>query len=155
MRQALAIGIESCRLVLVQKLLQGFGLDPMSSLYYMAPVCLALNAVLLLPVEGFQVFEDAVELVGIPYLVLKCVALPDLAISRRFSSRETIRTRLSVARGLTWSCFLQRVPHLCAQHRLGFSDRQGIRTGSDARRRAQGCAFSLKRLLARRAVRVM
>ncbi|GJN90480.1 hypothetical protein Rhopal_003491-T1 [Rhodotorula paludigena] len=67
--QALAIGIESCRLVLVQKLLQGFGLDPMSSLYYMAPVCLALNAVLLLPVEGFQVFEDAVELVGIPYLV--------------------------------------------------------------------------------------
>lgn len=76
MRQALAIGIESCRLVLVQKLLQGFGLDPMSSLYYMAPVCLALNAVLLLPVEGFQVFEDAVELVGIPYLVFKCVIFP-------------------------------------------------------------------------------
>ncbi|GAA6053010.1 hypothetical protein JCM3770_002381 [Rhodotorula araucariae] len=66
--QALAIGIESCRLVLVQKLLQGFGLDPMASLYYMAPVCLAINAVLLLPVEGFQVFEDAVTLVGVPYL---------------------------------------------------------------------------------------
>ncbi|GAA5945818.1 hypothetical protein JCM3775_006789 [Rhodotorula graminis] len=66
--QALAICIESCRLVLVQKLLQGFGLDPIASLYYMAPVCLAINAVILLPVEGFQVFEDAVTLVGIPYL---------------------------------------------------------------------------------------
>lgn len=36
--QALAICIESCRLVLVQRLLQGFGLDPIASLYYMAPV---------------------------------------------------------------------------------------------------------------------
>lgn len=36
--QALAIAIESCRLVLVQRLLQGFGLDPIASLYYMAPV---------------------------------------------------------------------------------------------------------------------
>jgi len=69
--QALAICIESCRLVLVQKLLQGFGLDPIASLYYMAPVCLAINAVILLPVEGFQVFEDAVNLVGIPYLFFK------------------------------------------------------------------------------------
>lgn len=38
--QALAIGIESCRLVMVQIMLQGLGLDPLSSLYYMAPVCL-------------------------------------------------------------------------------------------------------------------
>ncbi|GAA5967634.1 hypothetical protein JCM8115_007010 [Rhodotorula mucilaginosa] len=66
--QALAICIESCRLVLVQRLLQGFGLDPIASLYYMAPVCLAVNAVILLPVEGFGVFADAMEKVGIPYL---------------------------------------------------------------------------------------
>ncbi|GAA5983659.1 hypothetical protein JCM10908_000372 [Rhodotorula pacifica] len=68
--QALAICIESCRLVLVQRLLQGFGLDPIASLYYMAPVCLAVNAVILLPVEGFGVFADAMEKVGIPYLFL-------------------------------------------------------------------------------------
>ncbi|GAA5820288.1 hypothetical protein JCM11251_005558 [Rhodosporidiobolus azoricus] len=66
--QLLAIGIESCRLVLVQMLLQGFGLDPISSLSYMAPVVLAANAIILLPVEGFGVFSDAIELVGIPYL---------------------------------------------------------------------------------------
>lgn len=52
----------------MQILLQGFGLDPISSLYYMAPVCLVVNSILLLPVEGFGVFSDAVELVGIPYL---------------------------------------------------------------------------------------
>ncbi|GAA5875873.1 hypothetical protein JCM3774_001108 [Rhodotorula dairenensis] len=68
--QALAICIESCRLVLVQRLLQGFGLDPIASLYYMAPVCLAVNAVILLPVEGLGVFADAMEKVGIPYLFL-------------------------------------------------------------------------------------
>lgn len=56
---------------MVQILLQGMGLDPLSSLYYFAPVCLAINSVILLPVEGFQVFADAVELVGIPTLFLK------------------------------------------------------------------------------------
>ncbi|KAM0791245.1 hypothetical protein ACM66B_005724 [Microbotryomycetes sp. NB124-2] len=66
--QLLAIGIESCRLVLVQILLQGFGLDPMSSLYYTAPVCLVVNALLLLPVEGTQVFYNAVYQVGLPTL---------------------------------------------------------------------------------------
>ncbi|CEQ39642.1 SPOSA6832_01203 [Sporobolomyces salmonicolor] len=85
--QALAIGIESCRLVLVQMLLQGMNMDPLSSvslpfilfsgtdeqsasrsLYYMAPVCLVVNSIILLPVEGFQVFRDAIDLVGIPTL---------------------------------------------------------------------------------------
>lgn len=84
--QALAICIESCRLVLVQKLLQGFGLDPIASLYYMAPVCLAINAVILLPVEGFQVFEDAVNLVGLPYLFFKCArGLSKISPHRVFS----------------------------------------------------------------------
>lgn len=36
--QALAIAIESCRLVLVQILLQGMGMNPLTSLYYFAPV---------------------------------------------------------------------------------------------------------------------
>jgi hypothetical protein len=47
------------------------GLDPLSSLYYFAPVCLVINSIILLPVEGFQVFADAVELVGIPTLFFK------------------------------------------------------------------------------------
>lgn len=55
-------------------LLQGFGLDPISSLSYMAPVVLAANAVILLPVEGFGVFADAIEKVGVPYLLFKCVS---------------------------------------------------------------------------------
>ncbi|KAI5476281.1 DUF250 domain membrane protein [Pseudohyphozyma bogoriensis] len=66
--QALAIAIESCRLVLVQILLQGMNMDPLTSLYYTAPVCLVVNASILLPVEGFQPFYDAVELVGLPTL---------------------------------------------------------------------------------------
>ncbi|SGY93875.1 BQ5605_C037g11615 [Microbotryum silenes-dioicae] len=67
--QALAIAIESCRLVLVQILLQGMGLDPLTSLYYFAPVCLVINSIILLPVEGFSVFSDAIEKVGIPMLL--------------------------------------------------------------------------------------
>ncbi|KAM0753176.1 TPT-domain-containing protein [Meredithblackwellia eburnea MCA 4105] len=66
--QALAIAIESTRLVLIQILLQGMGMNPLTSLYYFAPVCLAVNSIILLPVEGFQPFYDAVDLVGIPTL---------------------------------------------------------------------------------------
>ncbi|GAA5856805.1 hypothetical protein JCM8547_008852 [Rhodosporidiobolus lusitaniae] len=79
--QLLAIGIESFRLVLVQMLLQGFGLDPISSLSYMAPVVLAANAVILLPVEGFAVFSDAVDMVGIPYLLFNACLTFSLNLS--------------------------------------------------------------------------
>ncbi|GAA5984750.1 hypothetical protein JCM11641_002173 [Rhodosporidiobolus odoratus] len=79
--QLLAIGIESFRLVLVQMLLQGFGLDPISSLSYMAPVVLAANAVILLPVEGFVVFEDALNVVGVPYLLFNACLTFSLNLS--------------------------------------------------------------------------
>lgn len=91
--QLLAIGIESCRLVLIQILLQGWGMSPLVSLYCgcsarasqsaaislkfllfvatdFAPVCLAINSALLLPVEGVQPFYDAVQTIGIPTLAL-------------------------------------------------------------------------------------
>lgn len=68
--QALAIAIESCRLILIQILLQGMGMDPLTSLYYFAPVCLVFNSMILLPVEGLQPFTDAVHLVGLPTLFL-------------------------------------------------------------------------------------
>ena len=35
-----------------------------------APVCLVFNSMILLPVEGFQPFTDAVHLVGLPTLFL-------------------------------------------------------------------------------------
>ncbi|GAA5925223.1 uncharacterized protein JCM15063_004960 [Sporobolomyces koalae] len=82
--QILAIVIESCRLVLVQILLQGMGLDPLSSLYYFAPVCLAINAVILVPVEGLGVFADAVELVGLPTLLFNACATFALNLSSVF-----------------------------------------------------------------------
>lgn len=45
-------------------------MDPLTSLYYTAPVCLAINSILLLPIEGFAPFYDAVHLVGLPILFL-------------------------------------------------------------------------------------
>lgn len=45
-------------------------MDPLTSLYYFAPVCLVINSAVLLPIEGFQPFYDAVYLVGIPTLFL-------------------------------------------------------------------------------------
>ena len=88
--KALAIAIESCRLILIQILLQGMGMDPLTSLYCpfhrpslhllelrlnrcspdFAPVCLVFNSMILLPVEGLQPFTDAVHLVGLPTLFL-------------------------------------------------------------------------------------
>lgn len=43
---------ESLRLVLIQILLQGHSLDPLTSLHHYAPVCLVLNLVLIPLVEG-------------------------------------------------------------------------------------------------------
>ncbi|KAL7006547.1 hypothetical protein EMMF5_003968 [Cystobasidiomycetes sp. EMM_F5] len=50
--QALGIIFEAARLVAIQKLLHGLKMDPLVSLYYFAPVCAALNFVLLLTYEG-------------------------------------------------------------------------------------------------------
>ncbi|GAA6034026.1 hypothetical protein JCM8097_000655 [Rhodosporidiobolus ruineniae] len=79
--QLLAIVIESFRLVLVQRLLQGFGLDPISSLSYMAPVVLVANSIILLPVEGFEVFSQALETVGVPYLLFNACLTFSLNLS--------------------------------------------------------------------------
>jgi len=69
--QLLAILIESCRLVLIQILMQGMNMNPLVSLYYFAPVCLACNAILLLPIEGFAPFHKALEL-GVGTLLFNC-----------------------------------------------------------------------------------
>ncbi|SNX85040.1 related to triose phosphate/3-phosphoglycerate/phosphate translocator [Melanopsichium pennsylvanicum] len=54
--QVLAIGFESSRLVMIQVLLQGLKMDPLVSLYYFAPVCAAINALVLPFTEGLVPF---------------------------------------------------------------------------------------------------
>lgn len=56
--QVLAIAFESSRLVMVQVLLQGLKMDPLVSLHYFAPVCAAINFVLLIFWEGFEPFLE-------------------------------------------------------------------------------------------------
>lgn len=50
--QAIAIVVEATRLVLVQKLLSAYKLDPLCSLYYFAPTCAVFNACACLLFEG-------------------------------------------------------------------------------------------------------
>lgn len=56
--QVLAIAFESSRLVMIQVLLQGLKMDPLVSLHYFAPVCAAINFVLLIFWEGFEPFLE-------------------------------------------------------------------------------------------------
>ena len=56
--QVMAIAFESSRLVMVQVLLQGLKMDPLVSLHYFAPVCAAINFVLLICWEGFEPFLE-------------------------------------------------------------------------------------------------
>lgn len=60
--QVLAIAFESSRLVMVQVLLQGLKMDPLVSLYYFAPVCAAINFVLLIVTEGLEPFLELYRL---------------------------------------------------------------------------------------------
>jgi hypothetical protein len=43
-------------------LLQGFGMSPLVSLYYFAPIVLACNLLVILPIEGLEAFWLALEL---------------------------------------------------------------------------------------------
>lgn len=54
--QALGILFEAARLVSIQKLLHGMKMDPLVSLYYFAPVCATLNALLIPIYEGSAPF---------------------------------------------------------------------------------------------------
>ncbi|KAM0753710.1 TPT-domain-containing protein [Meredithblackwellia eburnea MCA 4105] len=62
--QTLGIMFEATRLVAIQKLLQGMRMDPLVSLYYYAPVCAALNSLLIPIFEGWAPFELVLERVG-------------------------------------------------------------------------------------------
>lgn len=62
--QSIAIVVESSRLTLIQILLQGIGMDPITSLYYYAPVCLFFNLLILFPLEGSAPFYAVFTTVG-------------------------------------------------------------------------------------------
>lgn len=62
--QSLGIAFEACRLVAIQKLLHGLKMDPLVSLYYFAPVCAALNALLIPFYEGAAPFYQAWDKLG-------------------------------------------------------------------------------------------
>ncbi|GAA5865524.1 hypothetical protein JCM1840_001429 [Sporobolomyces johnsonii] len=70
--QCLGILFEATRLVAIQKLLQGLRMDPLTSLYYYAPVCAVLNALLIPVFEGWAPFEQVLDRVGPFTLFLNC-----------------------------------------------------------------------------------
>lgn len=67
--QALGIAFEAARLVAIQKLLHGLKMDPLVSLYYFAPVCAGLNALLVPVYEGTAPLYLAWERLGPMVLV--------------------------------------------------------------------------------------
>ncbi|GAA5891115.1 hypothetical protein JCM6882_006427 [Rhodosporidiobolus microsporus] len=69
MCQAIGIAFEACRLVSIQKLLTGLKMGPLVSLYYFAPVCAGLNLLLIPIFEGSAPFYDALDVVGLPWLI--------------------------------------------------------------------------------------
>lgn len=62
--QALGILFEAARLVSIQKLLHGMKMDPLVSLYYFAPVCAGLNAILIPVYEGSAPFYEVWDKLG-------------------------------------------------------------------------------------------
>jgi len=67
--QAFGILFEATRLVAIQKLLHGMKMDPLVSLYYFAPVCACLNALLIPFYEGSDPFYAAWDQLG-PLILL-------------------------------------------------------------------------------------
>ncbi|KAF4564730.1 hypothetical protein EYR40_010902 [Pleurotus pulmonarius] len=56
--QAAAVAFEASRLVMIQILLHGLKMDPLVSLHYYAPVCAAINLVILPFTEGLEPFFE-------------------------------------------------------------------------------------------------
>jgi len=74
--QGLALIVEGSRLTLIQIVLQGIGMDPITSLYYYAPVCLFFNLLILLPTEGMAPLFAVFSTVGPITLFLNaCITL--------------------------------------------------------------------------------
>ncbi|KAM0752765.1 TPT-domain-containing protein [Meredithblackwellia eburnea MCA 4105] len=71
MIQATAIAVEATRVTLIQLLLSGKDMSPLKTLYFFAPVCLAFNASLIIPFEGFDALK-AIPKLGFGTIVFNC-----------------------------------------------------------------------------------
>ena len=80
---------EAIRLVLVQKLLNGdeHKMDPLVSLYYFAPVCAAMNAVVALFLEVPHISMQEIYAIGAPILIASALVAFLLNISAVFLVR--------------------------------------------------------------------
>jgi hypothetical protein len=77
---------EATRLVLVQKLLNGeeYKMDPLVSLYYFAPVCTAMNAIIALFLEVPRISINEVYGIGAPILIANALVAFLLNVSAVF-----------------------------------------------------------------------
>jgi hypothetical protein len=77
---------EATRLVLVQKLLNGeeYKMDPLVSLYYFAPVCTVMNAIIALFLEVPHISINEVYGVGAPILIANALVAFLLNVSAVF-----------------------------------------------------------------------
>jgi len=72
--QAAAVAFEASRLVMIQLLLQGMKMDPLVSLHYYAPVCAAINLLLIPVTEGYAPFFQLVSVGPLILVSNACVA---------------------------------------------------------------------------------
>lgn len=87
--QALGIGFEATRLVMVQRLLSSaeYKMDPLVSLYYFAPVCAAMNFIIFLFTEAGTVTMGDIEHVGLFILLLNALVAFGLNVAVVFLVR--------------------------------------------------------------------
>lgn len=73
---------EACRLVAIQKLLHGLKMGPLVSLYYFAPPCAFLNALLIPVYEGLAPLEQVWEKLGLFILISNagCAFMLNIAV---------------------------------------------------------------------------
>lgn len=89
--QALGIGFEATRLVMVQRLLSSaeYKMDPLVSLYYFAPVCAAMNFIIFLFTEAGTVTMGDIERVGFFILFLNALVAFGLNVAVVFLIGKT------------------------------------------------------------------
>ena len=87
--QLVAIAIEATRVTLIQILLQGSEMSPLKSLYFFAPICLALNLSMIVPVEVFAALRAIPEL-GLFTIISNCTLTFLLNLSAVYLICESI-----------------------------------------------------------------
>jgi hypothetical protein len=95
--QSLGILFEAARLVSIQKLLHGMKMDPLVSLYYFAPVCAGINALLIPFYEGSAPFYQVWDKLGLFVLLTNasCAFLLNIAVVFLIGSASSLVLTLS------------------------------------------------------------